>query len=311
LSNSTSAPAANPNPTEPPIARPQLHRFADVIGQVETEARAAYEARMTGKPRGPLTGLKRVDAELGGALPPGVSIVLGNTGTGKTAFVLQASASCPFPALLVSCEMAPAELFRRHMARVSGDFLHRFKSGELHPDDIARKARQAAEAAPFLSIVDATRAYASPTYLRDCAEIVKGDAPHLLLVVDSLHSWAEGATDDKGRLVNAPEYEALNIALAALRTLARQLSCPVLVVCEQNRASMGGPNSGGANSGAGTRRIEYGAEVVLDLYREKDAREDGAGEVEVTLKFAKNRNGAAGKSVKLLFNGALQRFREA
>jgi replicative DNA helicase len=33
--------------------------------------------------------------------------------------------------------------------------------------------------------------------------------------------------------------------------------------------------------------------------------------VPVTLMIEKNRNGAPGKKIKLLFNGALQRFREA
>ncbi len=45
--------------------------------------------------------------------------------------------------------------------------------------------------------------------------------------------------------------------------------------------------------------------------REEKPQPDGAGEVDVTLKLVKNRNGAAGKAVPLKFNGALQSFREA
>jgi replicative DNA helicase len=280
---------------------PRLCRFSDLLGEVIDEARAAHEARVSGTPRGPITGLKMLDAALGGAFPPGASMVLANTGAGKTALALQAATQNPFPSLYVSCEMSPAELLRRHMARVCGDYLNRFKSGEMTPNEVERKARQAAEAAPLFSIVDATRAYASPLYLRDVAEATRGDARHLLIVVDSLHAWVEGAA------TGAPEYEALNMGLAALRTLAGQLACPVLIICERNRASM---KSGGVNAGAGTRRIEYGAETVIELDRKEDAREDGSGEVEVTLRFAKNRHGAAGKTVPLKFHGAMQRFRE-
>ena len=299
MSDPINTPAAGSAAAE---TMPRLCRFADLLGEVEAAARAAHESRVNGTPRGPVTGLKRVDMELAGALPPGPSMLLGNTGTGKTAFALQVAANCRCPALYVSCEMSPAELFRRHMARVTGEYLGRFKSGEMLPEVVVQKARQAAEAAPLLSLVDATRAYASPLYLRDVAEVARGEARHLLIVVDSLHAWVEGAA------TGAPEYDALNAGLAVLRVLAHQLTCPVLIICERNRANI---KSGGVNAGAGTRRIEYGAETVIDLDRKDDAREDGTGEVEVTLRFLKNRNGAAGKATALRFNGALQRFREA
>lgn len=283
-------------------AAPRLCRLADLLSEVEAEAHEAHEARKSGQPRGPLTGLGDVDREMGGALPPGATMLHAAPGSGKTAFALQAAASCCCPALYVTCEMTPAELLRRHMARVSGEFLGRFKSGEMSPASVRRLALQAAEAAPLLCLVDATRAPASPKYLREVAEIARGDERHLLIVVDSLHSWAEGAVKA------ATEYEVLNEALAELRTLAHQLACPVLIICERNRASMG---SSGQSAGAGTRRIEYGAETVLALDRKEKAMEDGAGELEVSLTFSKNRHGAAGRVIGLKFHGALQRFREA
>ncbi len=301
MGNPTSAaPDSAPYPAQPE-QKPRLCRFADLVSEVEADARAASEARTNGTPCGPVTGLKQVDIELGGALPPGPSILLGNTGTGKTAFALQTAASCQCPALYVSCEMSPAELLRRHMARVCGDYLNRYKTGEIPPDEMVKKARQAAAAAPLLALVDATRAYASPLYLRDVAEAARGDSRHILIVVDSLHAWIEGAAG------GATEYDAINTGLAALRTVAYQLACPMLIICELNRASMKAPD---VNSGAGTRRIEYGAETVLILDRKENAPLNGAGEVELALKFAKNRNGAAGKSVKLFFHGARQRFSE-
>ena len=124
----------------------------------------------------------------------------------------------------------------------------------------------------------------------------------MLLVLDSLHSWVEGAR------TGASEYDALNAALARLREMALEQKSVVMVICERNRASM---DAGGLNSGAGSRRIEYGAEVMLDLQRSREETDDAHGEVPVTLCFAKNRNGATGDKAALLFHGALQRFREA
>lgn len=102
-------------------------------------------------------------------------------------------------------------------------------------------------------------------------------------------------------------YETLNAAIAALRQLGHELNCPVLVVAERNRGTM---STGGLSAGAGTRKIEYGAETVLDMERDANKREDAAGEIEISVKFAKNRHGAAGKKVSLFFQGALQKFRE-
>ena len=145
------------------------------------------------------------------------------------------------------------------------------------------------------------QAFAAPAWIREVALAVRGDSAHLLLVVDSIHSWAEAAP---GGLT---EYDALNAGLAALRALSHELACPVLAVAERNRASM---ERGGLSAGAGTRKIEYGAEAVIDLSRPEDTKPDAKGEVPVTAKLAKNRHGAVGGVVKLRWHGALQRFEE-
>ena len=284
------------------VQAPRLFRMGDLLGEWETDANAAHDARVRGIARGPVTGFVSIDRELGGALCPGLHIVHGQPGAGKTAFTLQIATSCGCPCLYVTCEMAPLELLRRHTARVTRTFLGRLKNGELSPNDSLQLARRACAEAPLLAMCDATRSYASPRWMRDAALATKGDGKHLLVIVDSLHSWAESASTD------APEYETLNAGLVALRQLAHELNCPVLAVAERNRGTM---SAGGLSAGAGTRKIEYGAETVFDMERDPARREDAAGEVEITVKFAKNRHGAAGKKVVVFFHGALQKFRES
>ena len=280
---------------------PPLFRLEDIIQRVVGEATQAHEARLAERPLGPVTGLKKVDEKMSGRLPPGLVPILGNTGAGKSAFGLQVSTSCGCPSLYISCEMSCAELFRRHMARVCNEYLNRFKSGEMPPSEVEAKAYQAAQAAPQLAIMDATQSYPSPPHILQVAEAVRGESDHLLIVMDSLHSWVESSAS------GVTEYEALNAGLARLREIAQYLTCPLLVISERNRASA---ESGGVNAGAGTRRIEYGAEIVFDLHREKDAVPGGQGEVPVSLRFAKNRHGAPGETVPLHFYGALQKFQE-
>jgi replicative DNA helicase len=226
----------------------------------------------------------------------------GNAGTGKTAFGLQAAATCSCPAMFVTCEMAPVELLRRHTARATGTYLGRLKSGEMRGEEAESLARRAIEAAPALAFVDATQAPAPLQFLHDSALIVKRDAAHVLIVIDSLHSWAEGLKTGQ------PEYEALNSGIAELQQLAAALKCPVLIISERSRSSM---KDGGINAGAGTRKIEYSAETIIDLEYDAKKGEDGDGEREVMFKLAKNRHGTANKPIRLSFNGALQRFSEA
>ena len=296
----SAAPSVPPPPALPP-AGPRLLRLGDLLGDFERDLLDAHQARQSGRPRGPVSGFAGLDRELGGGFSPGLHILHGQPGAGKSALALQVAAQCRCPALYVTCEMAPLELFRRHTARATGTFLGKLKSGELDPKRALSLAQAAAVNGSWIVFCDATRGHAGASFLLDAARIAKGEEKHLLMVVDSLHSWAQGAP------VAATEYEVLNAALGALRQIAAELDCPVLAVAERNRGSM---QAGGLSAGAGTRKIEYGAETVLDLERDPTDRQDAAGEVEVQLKLAKNRNGAAGKAVKLTFHGALQKFRE-
>ena len=284
----------------PTVAR--LERLGDLLGALEEDAASAHDAYVSGTPRGPVTGLKTLDRELGGALAAGTHVLHAGPGAGKTALALQVAATCGFPALYVSAEMSALELLRRHTARVTATYLGRYKTGELAPSEVVALARIAAAEAPLLALADATRSFASAAWLQDIAAAVRGEARQVLVVVDSLHSWSGGMAGD------ADEYSRLGAALGALRGLAGILDSPVLIISERNRSGM---KSGGMSAGAGHRGIEYGAESLWELDRDEDAAGGPAGEVDVTLKIAKNRNGSPGKKVSLRFHGALQRFREA
>jgi len=280
----------------------QLMKLGQLLGEWEADAQAAHEARVNGTLRGPITGLAGLDRVLGGVLQPGLHIAHGGPGVGKTALGLQIAATCGFPALYVSCEMRSLELLRRITARVTETYLGRFKSGELAPADSVALAHRACAAAPALALADATQAYADTGWLQTAAGVAQGQARHVLIVIDSLHSWAEAAP---GGLT---EYDSINAGIAALRTLASTLGCPVLAIAERNRMSM----KGGLNASAGSRKFEYSAESVIGLSEDTSQGRPIAppGETSVALRLEKNRNGAAGQTVDLLFNGALQRFRE-
>jgi replicative DNA helicase len=282
--------------TGPRIIRPAMEREAWLV-----DAQTRHAAHASGTPLGPVTGLPRLDRELGRALQTGIHVVHGAPGTGKTALGLQIACSCGCPSLFVFCEMDLLELLRRLVARVTETPLGRLKSGELPPEQALALFDRACAAVPHLLLADASRAFASCEWLLQAAQVAKGEAKEILIVIDSVHSWAEGCPEE------GSEYELLNAGLSELRSLAATLACPILVIAERNRLSM---YRGGLSAGAGTRKLEYGAESVWDLARDPNAPPLASGEEPVSLTLQKNRNGAAGSEIGLAFHGALQRFRE-
>jgi replicative DNA helicase len=286
-------------------AKPKLVRLGDLLEEGLAEATARHEAYTTGSPLGPKVTLSdKLGRELCGALPVGLTVLHGPPGSAKTALANQLAAEAGCPALVVTCEMSPLELLRRHAARITRTYLSKFRTGQLPPSEWLALMRRTAAASPQLHMLDGTKAPVLFGYLREVAETVKGTAPHFLVVVDSAHSWVRGS----GSLEAASEYEATSEALRALQQLTAELSCAVLVVAEQNRASRGSERQ---EASAGTRVFEYAAEVVIALSRDPDAAPDVNGEIPITATLAKNRLGTAGTRVDFAFNGGFMAFREA
>ena len=303
------------SPVEPTDVARLLPLGGPVLAELwAAEAEEARAACLSGKPRGPVTGFAEIDRELGGYLTPGLHVVHGEPGTGKTNYALQVAAQCRVPALFVSCEMSPIVLLRRLVARTTGTFLGKLDDGEKSPAELLQLFARTVDACPMLALMDATRARVpadgdAPS-IRAAAKAwrARHDAKHVLVVVDSLHTWAARASHPL-----ATEYESINAALADLLALALALTAPVLVVAERPRSAM---KDAGQSAAKGSARIEYAADSVLSLNRyEGDSKQDNwthdaAGEYRVYAKLAKNRNGRTGHKVAMHFNGALASLRE-
>ena len=202
-----------------------------------------------------------------------MTILLGAPGSAKTAFANQLAAQAECPALVVTTEMSPITLLHRHTARVTKTHAAKFRTGEIAPD-LCREL-----------------------FTRTIEE-------HLLIVLDSLHSWVRGSGMIAG---GASEYTATSAAVSALQRIGAERECSVLVVSEQNRSNMGTDRQ---EAGADSRAIEYGAEVVIALSRERNAIPDADDEVPITATIAKNRDGSPGTTIDLRFCGRFMAFRE-
>ncbi len=290
---------------------PRLTLLSDLVSEFVADTEAAQKALESGKPRGPVTGLPRLDETIGGFFSNGLHILQAAPGAGKSAFSLQVAANCQFPSLYLTAEMSILELFRRLIARETETYLGKLKTGEIGGKEAMRLALETVKNLPSFALLDGTCGYASPQQILEVAEALKERAgtSQVLVVVDSIQVWAKTVRGVDADFVGASEYELINAALGSLSTLASQLKSPVLAVSHRNRVG-NRSNDASLHSAKGSGEVEYLAESVIDLTR-KDEQPDSNGEVEISLKLLKNRHGVPGLNVPLKFCGRIQKFREA
>lgn len=286
-----------------PTPNPAL--LADLTALLHAEEDAARADFAAGRPRGPITGFKSLDRELGGFLAPGIHTLLAAPGAGKTAIALQIAGQCGCPALFVTCEMRPTDLLRRITAQVTGNVLNNFKGGRLADTDLSKQTQQAADAYSQLAIYDATRTteQINPTSIRDAAHALRTrfNSRHVLIALDSLTDWAASMS---GAMT---EYQANECALNALKEIALELACPVLLIVHRNRSGQA-DESNKMFAGKATGRIEYISETMWNIEHSGNKEPDVNGQTQKKLTLLKNRNGSPFVDLTFLFEGRCQRY---
>src|SRR5436190_934275 len=81
-----------PPPQAERSATAPVMRLRDLLGALRDDAAAAYDAKQSGQPRGPITRIPQLDDVLGGALQPGVHVLHASPGAGKTALAIRGDA---------------------------------------------------------------------------------------------------------------------------------------------------------------------------------------------------------------------------
>jgi len=278
--------------------RPNEDVLSEVLSDAE-EAREEYQA--TGDPiRGVKTGIGRLD-EITGGLQPGLTILSGGPGIGKTTLALQIGADAAdegVPVLYVTFENSPRQLVLKGMGRAGG----------VNPEDVRRgtvpmnETREAAEAwrkkARKMSFIEG-RSDLSRGQIRGKARrwMNRFEADRCLVVVDYLQLYAKASDDLSDSEGLRERVEKMG---QRLRELSMQLRSPVVAISSQSRSA---GYSGGGSADLDTLKesgdLEYGADVVAILTEPDDRQAtDPASPVDLTV--AKNRNGETGR-VELIF----------
>jgi replicative DNA helicase len=305
------------NPVHPPrLPNPSL--LSSLISSYLDGEDLSREAKAAGLVPGAGTGFKQLDDELGGYLAPGVHTLLAAPGAGKTSLSLQIAARCGCPALYVTAEMPRIELLRRLIARETGTFLGRLRGGGTSRESLQKLAECTAQNVPQLALLDAHEAAVNPGDTGNgatCLSIAaRGQAlrerfntPNLLIIIDSVTEWAPLATMNEPSLSGSSEYSQAEAAVNGLRNLATVLNCAVIAIAHRHRAGQG-KDADRLHAAKGTGRYEYISESVWDLNRDFKVPADRDGRVPAELVILKNRHGATGTTIPLLFEGRLQKF---
>ena len=256
-----------------------------------------------GIPLGPSTGFKAIDEMLDGYMAPGMHILHGSPGVGKSALALAMAVECGCPAIYVSAELHAEVILCRLMARALQTpmgIVRRYSEWETY-----QASEKVINKYPLFTMLDASYAGADIGRLKRAIDTVKHSHPQrsksgVLIVVDSVHTWAQRQYSDR------QEYDRLNYALSHLEVLAQASRCPILAIAERNRASK---DDTGVSSAKGSSRFEYAGESVmaLDEVRTGDLPPGQPPQycTPVTLTVSKNRFGTKGR-IHLTWHGATQ-----
>ena len=253
---------------------------------------------------GVATGFEELDAKTAGLQPSDLIIVAGRPSMGKTSFagnlVEEAAIKQKLSVAVFSMEMPAEQLTMRMLSSLGGIDQHRVRTGRLQDADWPRLTSALTMLNETQIFVDDT-SLLTPTELRARCRRLKREHDLGLVVVDYLQLMrVQGSNENR-----ATEISEIS---RSLKSLARELDVPVVVVSQLNRSLENRPDkrpvmSDLRESGA----IEQDADVILFIYRDEVYNENSEDKGKAEIIIGKQRNGPIGK-VKLRFLGEHTRF---
>jgi replicative DNA helicase len=254
---------------------------------------------------GVATGWDDLDEKTAGLQDGDLIIVAGRPSMGKTTLAMNiaehAAIKDGIGVAVFSMEMPGEQLAMRMMSSLGRIDQHKVRTGKLEDDDWPRltSALSMLKDAPLY--IDDTPAL-SPTEVRSRARRLKRDHGNLgLIMIDYLQLMqVQGQVENR-----TTEISEIS---RGLKSLARELSVPVIALSQLNRSLEQRTNKRPMNSDLReSGAIEQDADVIAFIYRDEvynpDTNDKGVAEVII----GKQRNGPTG-TIRLTFLGNYTRF---
>jgi len=251
------------------------------------------------------TGMLDLDRMTSGLQEGDLIIVAGRPSMGKTAFSVNIGENVAIesglPVAIFSMEMGGTQLAMRMLGSVGRIDQQRLKTGRLKDEDWPKltSAIQKMNDAPIF--IDETPALSS-VELRSRARRLARECGKLgLIIVDYLQLMSANAPGEN----RATEISEIS---RNLKSLAKELNCPVIALSQLNRSLEQRPNrrpvmSDLRESGA----IEQDADLILFIYRDEVYNPDSPDKGTAEIIIGKQRNGPIGQ-VRMTFLGQFTKF---
>ena len=261
------------------------------------EARYKSKNQFTGVP----TGFAKLDTYTSGFQNSELIIIGARPSIGKTALALSIiqNIACErrIPCGFFSLEMPYESIGMRLLAQEARVPMNKIRSGMLKIDDV-KKIQDAAgrwfEAplytvdTPNMKLLD-LRAVARRMVKNQGVKIIFIDYIGLI------------STDDP----TAPVFEQVSLISKSLKALARELSIPIVALCQVARDAEGQEPNLAQLRGSGS--IEQDADVVMFLHRDRIKDGDSIAAQDAKIILAKQRNGACG-DIPIMFLPSYSKF---
>lgn len=278
----------------------------DILNKTYEKISDLHDPEVREKYRGVPTGFKSLDNMLSGLQPSDLVILAARPSMGKTALALniaQNVAKKGFAVGIMSLEMSKEQLVERMFCSLLAVDSWKMRTGQLTDDDFSKIGG-------IMDEMNSMKIYIDDSIGNSIAEL-KAKARRLkmengldMLIVDYLQLMTAGTAST----YQANRVQEISEISRALKSLARDLSIPILALSQLSRAVEMRPSkvpqlSDLRESGA----IEQDADVVLMLYREDYYEEDTDRKGITDIYIRKHRNGPIGHT-EMAFKKEQMRF---
>jgi len=254
---------------------------------------------------GQSTGFADLDNMTSGLQDSDLIIVAGRPSMGKTSFAMNLAENIAIkgdkPVAVFSMEMPGEQLALRLMASLGRIDSHRVRTGKLEEDEWPRLASAVSILASAKLYIDDS-AGLTPVDLRARARRLAREHGQLgCIIIDYLQLMQTSSATDN-RTAEISEISR------SLKSLARELNCPVVALSQLNRNLEQRPNKRPVMSDLReSGSIEQDADLVIFIYRDEVYNEDSADKGIAEIIISKQRNGPIG-TCRLTFLGQYTRF---
>ncbi|ADV68636.1 replicative DNA helicase [Deinococcus maricopensis] len=264
-----------------------------------------------GIPDGVPSGFRDLDEQISGLQKGSLNVLAARPSMGKTAFALSIAQNVALrgekTVAVFSLEMPAVQLALRMLCSEARVDMNRIRSGQLNERDFERLAHAAGRLAEAPLVIDDEADLTLNLLRSKCRRIAAQHGQLGLVVIDYLQLMSGGKGGGGGSENRQQEISTIS---RGLKSLARELEVPIIVLSQLSRAVEQRPNhrpmlSDLRESGA----IEQDADIVMFIYRDeyynKETDQQGIAEIIV----GKQRNGPVG-TVKLQFHSQHVRFND-